>query len=139
MLHVSDRSPKTSTIVALALLTLSCYLLPATTLRAEGQPSPVLCLVEINYPPGNKEGYLQWVRSIVDTLSAPQEVKRITSYDNYYSTQPHRLVVYEFDSMTAATHYWEREEIAAIRREVIRYGGLVAVKYFTRRGDYATR
>src|SRR6266545_1201575 len=46
---------------------------------------------EIDYPPGEKRKYLEWVRSIADTLQAPGELKRLASYDNAFSASPHRV------------------------------------------------
>src|SRR6266545_2946423 len=45
---------------------------------------------EIDYPPGEKRKYLEWVRSIADTLQAPGELKRLASYDNAFSAAPHQ-------------------------------------------------
>ncbi len=47
---------------------------------------------EIDYPLGQKRNYLEWVRSIADALQAPEELKRLASYDNVFSATPHRVV-----------------------------------------------
>jgi hypothetical protein len=45
---------------------------------------------EIDYPFGEKRKYLEWVRSIAETLQAPGELRRLASYDNVFSATPHR-------------------------------------------------
>ena len=45
----------------------------------------------IDYPLGQKRAYLEWVRSIADTLQKPDELVRLTSYDNVFSASPHRV------------------------------------------------
>lgn len=40
---------------------------------------------EIDYPLGEMLAYLGRVRSIADTLQAPDELKRLASYDNVFA------------------------------------------------------
>jgi hypothetical protein len=81
----------------------------------EGRISPVIkYLYEIDYPPRGKDKYLDWVRSIADTLQAPAELRRLASYDNVYATTPHRVVEFTFDSPQDAARYFDREEIRLI-------------------------
>lgn len=77
--------------------------------------APVKLISLIDYLEGGKEGYLAWVASITPTLQAPEEVIRIRSYDNIEpDMSPNRLVEFEFGSLTDATTYFNRPEIAAI-------------------------
>ena len=69
---------------------------------------------EIDYPLGQKRAYLEWVRSIADTLEAPEEIRRLTSYDNMFSATPQRVVEFSFDSFEHGARYFERKEISRI-------------------------
>ncbi len=69
---------------------------------------------EIDYPLGQKRSYLEWVRSIADTLQAPPELRRITSYDNIFSASPQRVVEFGFDTFADGARYFERPEISRI-------------------------
>jgi hypothetical protein len=69
---------------------------------------------EIDYPPGGKDKYLGWVRSIADALQAPAELRGVASYDNVYSATPHRVVEFTFDSPEDADRYFDRKEIGLI-------------------------
>jgi hypothetical protein len=69
---------------------------------------------EIDYPFGEKRKYLEWVRSIADTLQAPSELRRLASYDNVFSATPHRVVEFTFDSLEDAARYFGRKEISFI-------------------------
>jgi hypothetical protein len=69
---------------------------------------------QIDYPIGQKRAYLEWVRSIVETLQAPEELKRLASYDNAFSARPHRVVEFTFESMEDGARYFERKEISRI-------------------------
>jgi hypothetical protein len=93
----------------------------------------------LDYPVGKKEEYLKWVRSIAANLQAPDEVKGVSSYDNYFSESPHRVVELEFDDMVTAATYFEREEIKKILEEIISVGVNVRVNVLTLRGDYTKR
>lgn len=42
-------------------------------------------MYEIDYPLGERRAYLEWVRSFADTLQAPDELKRLVSYDNLFA------------------------------------------------------
>lgn len=93
----------------------------------------------IDYPIGKKEEYLEWVKSIVATLQAPDEVKRVASYDNYFSESPHRFVEFEFDDIVAAAKYWGREEIKKVLEDLSSNGINIRVNVLTLRGDYTKR
>ncbi len=90
----------------------------------------------LNYPLGKKAEYLEWIKSVSETLQAPEELKRIASYDNYNGSNPHRLVELEFDSMADATKYMEREEIRKIIEDIPNHANSSTVNYFVLRGDY---
>ena len=90
----------------------------------------------IDYPLGKKEEYLKWVKSVAPSLQAPDEVKRVASYDNYFSESPHRLVEFEFDDIVAAAKYFEREEIKKVLEDLVSKGANVRVNALTLRGDY---
>jgi len=93
----------------------------------------------INYPLGQKEAYLAWVTSISPTLIAPEELKAISSYDNYYGESPHRLVELEFANQEEATAYEEREELLAIEAELDTRTSGWARHVFILRSDYVGR
>jgi hypothetical protein len=69
---------------------------------------------EIDYPVGQKRAYLEWVRSIADTLQAPGEMKRLASYANVFSATPRRVVEFTFDSLEDAARYFDRKELSLI-------------------------
>ena len=71
----------------------------------------------IDYPLGGKQAYLDWVDSVASTLIAPDELKAIASYDNYYDETPHRLTTFEFATQADAYAYGQIEEIRAIEAE----------------------
>jgi hypothetical protein len=68
----------------------------------------------LDYGVGNKSAYLDMVKTVVKTLQTPEEVKRITSYENYYNGSPNRIIEFEFDSMTDCVKYFEMPEIKSI-------------------------
>jgi len=69
---------------------------------------------EIAQPFGDKRMYLEWVRSIADTLQAPGELKRLMSYDNVFSATPHRVVEFTVESLEDAARYFGRKDISLI-------------------------
>jgi len=92
---------------------------------------------EIDYPFGEKRKYLEWVRSIVDTLQAPGELKRLASYDNVFSASPHRVVEFTFESLEDAGKYFDRKEMVRIfQGELPAHGTNINVKVLALRGDY---
>ena len=93
---------------------------------------------EIDYPVGQKRAYLEWVRSIADTLQAPGELKRLASYDNVFSATPHRVVEFTFDSLEDAGRYFERKELSLIfRSELPSHGTNIRITVLALRGDYS--
>lgn len=93
---------------------------------------------EIDYPLGEKRKYLEWVRSIADTLEAPSELKRLASYDNAFSASPHRVVEFTFDSLEDAGRYFDRKEMVRIfQGDLPAHGTNIHIKVLTLRGDYS--
>ena len=71
---------------------------------------------EIDYPLGEKRKYLEWVRSVADTLQAPGELTGLASYDNAFSATPQRVVEFTFESLEDAGRYFGRKEISRISK-----------------------
>lgn len=109
----------------------------ATAEHHEKASMTVKYVLSVDYPLGNKAGYLEWVKSVAPTLQAPDEVQRIVSYDNYYGSNPHRLIEMEFANMGDATKYFEREEIRAIMEDLPNHTSRADISIFMLRGDYS--
>jgi hypothetical protein len=93
---------------------------------------------EIDYPLGQKRAYLEWVRSIADTLQAPDELKRLASYDNFFSATPNRVIEFTFESMEDAGRYFDRKEISRILQgELPARGTNIRIKTLKRLADYS--
>jgi hypothetical protein len=103
-----------------------------------GRISPVIKYVyEIDYPPGGKDKYLAWVRSIADALQGPAELRRLASYDNAYPATPHRVVEFTFDSPQDAARYFDRKEIRLIlQSELPAHSANIRIKVLVLRDDY---
>ena len=100
-------------------------------------PSRTVKLVYlVDYPLGGKDAYLEYIASIAPSLQAPEEVKRIASYDNLHGATPHRFVEFEFESLEEANTYLEREEIHAVNIELPNRATRVAQLMFEQRPDY---
>lgn len=95
-------------------------------------------LVTLDYPLGMKDSYVEWVSSVADTLHAPQEVIRITSYDNYFGTSPHRYIEFEFEDLETAAQYFQRPSISRIFEEVVDHGVNGTLAVLRLRGDYSS-
>lgn len=98
--------------------------------------STIRYVLSVNYPLGEKNEYLEWVRSVAETLHAPEEVDRITSYDNYFSTTPHRVIHFEFDGLESAARYFSRPEILQVLEALIDNGQNARIAVHRLRGDY---
>lgn len=97
-------------------------------------------LYEIDYARGQKRKYLEWVRSIADTLQSPPELKQVTSYDNVYAASPQRVVEFTFESMEDAAHYFDRPEMIRIfQGELPERAGRVRVAVIRQLSDYTKR
>jgi hypothetical protein len=92
----------------------------------------------IDYPLGQKRAYLEWVRSIADTLQKPDELVRLASYDNVFSASPHRVVEFTFESLQAGARYFERPEMIRIfEGELPQHGIQVGITVLKRLTDYS--
>jgi len=92
---------------------------------------------EIDYPLGQKRAYLDWVRSIAETLQTPAELLRLASYDNAFSASPQRVVEFTFDSLQAGAMYFERVEISRIfQGELPSHGANIKVSILKQLSDY---
>jgi len=93
---------------------------------------------EIDYPLGEKRKYLEWVRSIADTLQAPVELTGLASYDNAFSASPQRVVEFTFESLEDAGRYFGRKEISRIfQSELPAHGSNIGVTVLALRSDYS--
>ena len=91
----------------------------------------------IDYPLAQKRAYIEWVRSIADTLQSPDELKRLASYDNYFAASPHRVVEFEFDTLEDAAKYFSRREISKIFQvDLPTHGANIGIMVLKRLGDY---
>jgi hypothetical protein len=92
----------------------------------------------IDYPLGQKRAYLDWVRSIADTLQKPDELRRLASYDNAFSASPQRIVEFSFDSLEDAARYFERPEMIRIfEGELPQHGTNIKIAVMRRLTDYS--
>jgi hypothetical protein len=92
----------------------------------------------IDYPVGHKRDYLEWVRSIADTLQKPDELKQLASYENVYSASPQRIVEFSFESLGDAGRYFERAEIMRIfEGELPNHGTNIGITVLKRLSDYS--
>ena len=91
----------------------------------------------VDYPLGGKVAYLEWIAAIAPMLQAPEEVKRIASYDNYYGVTPHRYVEFEFDSYEEANTYQELPYVQQhVNAELPNRTSRTSVLTFELRSDY---
>lgn len=102
---------------------------------ATGRPA-VKYVFTVDYPLDGKDKYVAWVKSVAKRLAAPAEVRRITSYDNYFGASPHRVVEFEFDNMEDAGKYLANEKIKAVFEDVTEYGLNARVQVLILRSDY---
>ncbi|MDE0028554.1 MAG: hypothetical protein OXU42_04005 [Deltaproteobacteria bacterium] len=102
---------------------------------AKGRPA-VKYVFTVDYPLDGKDKYIAWVNSVAKRLTAPAEVRRITSYDSYFGDSPHRVVEFEFDSMEDAGKYWSNEKVKAVFEDVTEYGVNGRVQVLILRSDY---
>ena len=116
-------------------LTLAAFILVA--LISAPAFAQIKYVYAVDYPLGQKEAYIEWVRSVAPILKAPEEPTRIASYDNYFGSSPHRLIEFEFADMASAARYYSRPEIMAVLDELPNRGDNVGVHVLKKRGDYA--
>lgn len=106
--------------------------------KAEHTTRKIKAVYLVDYPLGGKAAYLEWVASVAPSLQAPEEVKRIASYDNYHGVSPHRLVEFEFDSLEDANTYMERDETRAVNAELPNRASRATVLTYELRSDYVS-
>ena len=111
-------------------------IIPGATADGHEKQATVKYVLTVDYPLGKKAEYLEWVKSVAAALQAPEEVKRIASYDNYYGTTPHRLIEVEFANMEDATKYWASEEMRKIMEDLPNRTSQASINAFVLRGDY---
>jgi len=111
-------------------------IITGTNSAATAQRSPYLYIYSVDYPVGQKDAYLEWVRSIAGDLQANEEVSRILSYDNYFGSSPQRVIEFEFESMGAAARYFELPKVNSVLDEVVARGVRGAMSVYKLRGDY---
>ena len=111
----------------------------STDYSKDENPSRTVKIVTlVDYPLGGKDAYLQWIASVAPSLQAPDEVKRIASYDNLHGASPHRFVEFEFESIEEAHTYLEREEVHAVNVELPNRSSRVSQLLFEQRPDYVS-
>ena len=93
----------------------------------------------VDYPVDGKEKYIAWVKSVAEVLKAPPEVRRITSYDDYYGASPHRVVEFEFDNFEDAGKYFANEKVSAVFADVPKYGLHGRIHVLVLRSDYTPK
>ena len=140
---------KRSLKVAVALAGLFAFSLLGPALfpdaaRVHGQDarkgrSSVKYVFTVDYPVDGKDKYIAWVTSVAEVLKAPPEVRRITSYDDYYGASPHRVVEFEFDNLEDAGKYFGNEKVSAVFADVTRYGLNGGVRVLLLRSDYTPK
>ena len=100
---------------------------------------PIRYLYTVEYPLGKKVEYLEWVASIADKLQTPKELKRITSYDNFFGAKPDRTIEFEFDDMVSAAQYFENPDVNAVLEEAVNHGLNGRMSVLKLRSDYMRR
>lgn len=100
------------------------------------QSSTVKYVYTLDYPMGEKAGYLDWISSIASTLQEPDELLSIASYDNYFNASPQRYIEFVFANTADATKYFENPGISRIVDELVNHGINVDIHLIKGRGDY---
>ena len=99
--------------------------------------TPVKYVMTVDYPVGGKAAYIEWVKSMADALQAPDELRRIASYDNYHGASPNRVIEMEFDSMADAASYLENPVVRSVLDDWPNHGVNAHVHVLTKRSDYS--
>lgn len=102
----------------------------------EGRRGKIKYVYTIDYGVGNRTAYLEMVKTVIKTLQIPKEVKRITSYDNYFNSSPNRVIEFEFDSMEDAVKYFEMPQIKDIVENSVNMSINHKSSVLELRGDY---
>jgi hypothetical protein len=90
----------------------------------------------LDYVLRGKDDYIKWVRSIVDVLQRPEEIRKIESFDNYFNASPNRFIEFEFDSMEDAIKYFDRPEVKEVVEMSTEKSINHTIKVLSLRGDY---
>ncbi len=133
MTDMMDLMPSTDT----AVIDLIDIMPSADTGMADMGAVPVKLVWLVDYPVGGKVDYIAWIATVAPTLQAPEELKRVASYDNFYGENPHRLVEFEFDSYVDAATYLSRPDVAAVFEALPDHSSEVSTHVFVRRSDYS--
>jgi len=102
----------------------------------KGKRAKIKYVYSLDYGVGNKTAYLEMVKTIVKTLQIPKEVKRITSYDNYFNASPNRVIEFEFDSMDDAVKYFEMPQVKDVIENSVNMSINHKCSILELRGDY---
>ena len=102
----------------------------------EGKRGNIKYVYTLDYGVGNRTAYLEMVKTVVKTLQIPKEVKRITSYDNYFNSSPNRVIEFEFASMEDAVKYFEMPQIKDIVETSVNMSINHKMNVLRLRGDY---
>jgi len=102
----------------------------------ESKGGNIKYVFSLDYALGGKAEYLEWVRSIADKIQAPEELLRITTYDNYFNASPTRIIEFEFESMEDAVNYFEIPEIKYIVETSVDKSLNHKISILRLRGDY---
>jgi len=78
--------------------------------------SPIMGVYFINYLPGRRQLYLDWIESMRATTMARPQLKSIHTYENYYDASPHRFLELGYSSLEAVQSYLV--DIESIRDEL---------------------
>ncbi len=65
--------------------------------RTDGENPAIMGVFFINYLPGGRQSYLDWIDLMGPSLITPALASRYT-YENYYGGSPHRLVEFGFSN-----------------------------------------
>ncbi len=102
----------------------------------EGGRHKIKYAYSLDYGVGNKTAYIEMVKTIVKTLQIPKEIKRITSYDNYFNSSPNRVIEFEFDSMEDAVKYFEMPQVKDVIENSVNMSINHKCSILELRGDY---
>jgi hypothetical protein len=104
--------------------------------EGEIQRAAIKYVFTLDYGLRGKADYLKWVKSVVDMLQKPEEIKRIESYDNYFNASPNRFIEFEFYTMEDAVKYFEMPEIKEVIEKSIDKSVNHNITVLRLRGDY---
>ena len=91
----------------------------------------------IDYPLGHKRDYLEWVRSIADTLQKPDELTHLASCDNVFSASPQRIVEFGFETLADGKYFERPEMVKVFQGELPHHGTNIALTVLKRVSDYS--